>query len=427
MELTSTQGFKNTEIGDIPMDWDLVKVDDLIDLLTDYDANGSFASVAENVKVYDFEKYAWYVRSTDLENDSDLSEVRYVDRESYNFLKKTSLYGGELLFLKRGDIGNVYLFEMKTKYATVAPNLYLLKLNDVSNSTYLYYYFKSNKGQKQLKSKNASSTLGALYKDDVKSIYVPIPPTLKEQKSIATALTDVDELITGLEKLISKKKDIKQGAMQQLLTPPHKGGKRLPGFEGEWVEKTLGEVADFYKGKGLPKSEIKDGGQYSCIHYGELFTKYTEIIDNVDSKTDKSEDCFISRSNDVLMPTSDVTPNGLATASSLFEDDIILGGDVLVIRPNEELYGAFLAFQVTTNRSQIMSLVSGTTVYHLYGSDVAKFKFMMPIQIEEQRAIVAILYDMDLEITQLETKKEKYQAIKQGMMQELLTGKTRLV
>ena len=126
------------------------------------------------------------------------------------------------------------------------------------------------------------------------------------------------------------------------------------------------------------------------------------------------------------MPTSDVTPNGLATASALFEDDIILGGDVLVIRPNKNLYGAFLSYQVSINRPQIMSLISGTTVYHLYGSDMAKFNFYIP-DFDEQKAIVKILSDMGVEIEQLKAKKAKYQDIKQGMMQELLTGKTRLV
>ena len=421
------QGFKQTEVGLIPEDWNLHQVIDLIDLLTDFDANGSFASVAENVKVYDYEKFAWYVRSTDLEKNSSLTDVKFVDAESYKFLKKTALYGGELLFLKRGDIGNVYLFKMKTKYATVAPNLYLLKLNNLSNSKYLYYYFISKNGQSQLKSKNASSTLGALYKDDVKAIYVPLPPTLAEQKAIATALSDVDELITGLVLLITKKKAIKQGAMQQLLTPPHKGGKRLPGFTGEWVEKTLGNVADFYKGKGLPKSQISVDGKYECIHYGELFTKYNELIDRVKSRTNFSDNTFVSRANDVLMPTSDVTPNGLATASAIFEDNVILGGDVLVIRPNKnELFGGFLSYQVKLNKPQIMALVSGSTVYHLYGSDMAKFTFAMP-RTAEQKAIVVILSDMDTEIEQLESKKAKYQSVKQGMMQELLTGKTRLI
>ena len=217
MEVVKT-GNKMTEVGMIPSDWLLYKVDDLIDLLTDYDANGSFASVAENVKVYDHEEYAWYVRSTDLENNSKMSEVRYVDKSSYNFLKKTALYGGELLFLKRGDIGKVYLFEMKTKRATVAPNLYLLKLNSISFSKYLYYFFLSKRGQSQLISKNASTTLGALYKDDVKSVYVPLPPTLTEQKAIATALSNMDSEIDELEVKRDKYKQIKQGMMQELLT-----------------------------------------------------------------------------------------------------------------------------------------------------------------------------------------------------------------
>ena len=271
-----------------------------------------------------------------------------------------------------------------------------------------------------------TTSVAAIYSRDLTKVLIA-KPTLTEQKAIATALSDVDALIISLEQTITKKKAIKQGAMQQLLTPPHKGGKRLPGFSGDWVQKTLGEVADFYKGKGLPKSEIKEGSEFPCIHYGELFTKYNEIIDRIESRTDKSQDCFISKYNDVLMSTSDVTPNGLATASALFEDSVILGGDVLVIRPNAQLYGSFLAFQVTTNRPQIMSLVSGTTVYHLYGSDMAKFRFMMPTDVDEQQAIAQILSDMDAEITQLESKKEKYQAIKQGMMQELLTGKIRVV
>ncbi|MEL7421708.1 MAG: restriction endonuclease subunit S [Bacteroidota bacterium] len=211
-------GYKMTEVGRIPEDWEVYTVNDLIDLLTDYDANGSCASVAENVKVYDNEEYAWYVRSTDLENNSKMNEVRYVDKLSYDFLKKTSLHGGELLFLKRGDIGKVYLFEMKTKRATVAPNLYLLKLNSISFSTYLYYFFLSNAGQSQLLSKNASTTLGALYKDDVKSVYVPLSTNRKEQEHIANAISDMDAKIRKLEGKKDKYIQIKQGMMQELLT-----------------------------------------------------------------------------------------------------------------------------------------------------------------------------------------------------------------
>ena len=126
------------------------------------------------------------------------------------------------------------------------------------------------------------------------------------------------------------------------------------------------------------------------------------------------------------MPTSDVTPTGLATASSITVDGVVLGGDILIIRPDsEKLCGTFFAYLVPYMREQVMRLVTGTTVYHLYGRDMAKFVFYMP-SLEEQSAIATILNDMDAEIEQLQNRLSKTRQIKQGMMQELLTGKTRL-
>ena len=105
---------------------------------------------------------------------------------------------------------------------------------------YLNFYFQFRRNEiEELSTSGAQKNLNI---ELFRPFLIPLPPTLTEQKAIATALSDVDALITSLEQTITKKKAIKQGAMQQLLTPPHKGGKRLPGFEGEWVEKTLGEV-----------------------------------------------------------------------------------------------------------------------------------------------------------------------------------------
>ena len=176
-------------------DWEQRKVLDLLELLTDYDANGSFADIAKNVNTTDGDGYAWYVRITDLENQKPLSELKYVDESSYNFLRKTELHGGELLMAKRGDIGKVYIFKPRTKYATVAPNMYLLKLNDKVISRFLYDYFVSDEGNKKLTRLNASSTMGALYKDDVKNIDV-IMPTIEEQAKIGNYFQALDHLIT---------------------------------------------------------------------------------------------------------------------------------------------------------------------------------------------------------------------------------------
>ena len=211
--------------------------------------------------------------------------------------------------------------------------------------------------------------------------------------------------------------------MQQLLT----GKARLPGFSGECETKQLGEIASFFKGSSLfTKMDMSLDGKRRCIHYGELFTTYGERISEVLHGTDREGSFFLSVSNDVLMPASDVTPNGLATASCINESDIILGGDILVIRvPAEVLNGVFLAYAIKINRDQVMQLVTGTTVYHLYGRDIANFTFGIP-SIQEQNAIVCVLSDMDAEIAALEQRRDKTRAIKQGMMQELLTGRVRL-
>jgi type I restriction enzyme S subunit len=266
------------------------------------------------------------------------------------------------------------------------------------------------------------SSYPAINSKDIKNILFPLPP-LPEQQAIATALSDIDGLINSLQKLIDKKKKIKQSAMQELLT----GKRRLEGFSGEWVEVSLKDVAKFFKGKGLAKSDISNGGKYKCIHYGELFTVYKENIKSVISRTSINEGAFLSKENDVLMPTSDVTPNGLAKASCIQENNVILGGDILIIRSDDNIDGVFLSNVIRYNESQVLKLVSGITVYHLYASDMKNFYFRCPPTKAEQTAIANILSDMDSEIEALERKLNKYKDIKQGMMQELLTGRIRLL
>lgn len=196
--------------------WEQRKVLDLLELLTDYDANGSFADMAKNVNTTDGDGYAWYVRITDLENPKPLSELKYVDESSYEFLKKTELHGGELLMAKRGDIGKVYIFEPRTKYATVAPNMYLLKLNNKVIPHFLYDYFVSGEGNKKLTRLNASSTMGALYKDDVKNIDV-IMSSIEEQAMIGNFFQSIDHFITLHQRELEKLQDIKKSMLEKMF------------------------------------------------------------------------------------------------------------------------------------------------------------------------------------------------------------------
>jgi type I restriction enzyme S subunit len=267
-----------------------------------------------------------------------------------------------------------------------------------------------------------SGSMKNIAKDAIFSMLIAYPSSA-EQHAIAAAISDVDALLDSLDRLIAKKSDLKQAAMQQLLT----GQIRLPGFSGEWEIKRLGDVAKFFKGKGLPKSAITDAGSSKCIHYGELFTNYSETINDIFSHTDLVEGIFLSIANDVLMPTSDVTPRGLAKASCITEDDVILGGDILVIRSDpKQVEGSFLSYLIRYQESKVLQLVTGSTVYHLYASDMKNFTFSIPA-LEEQVSIVKLMHEMHAELTVLEQRRNKTSALKQGMMQELLTGRTRLV
>jgi type I restriction enzyme S subunit len=418
------KGYKRTEVGLIPEEWKIHKVKDLIDLLTDYDANGSFESVAQNVNVYDHEEYAWYVRSTDLENNSKLDKVRYVDESSYKFLKKTSLNGGELLFLKRGDIGNVYLFEMKTHRATVAPNLYLLKLNQISDSKYLFYYFISNYGQRQLKSKNASSTLGALYKDDVKSILVPLPPTIAEQTAIATALSNIDELISQTEKLIEKKKAIKQGVMQELLKPK----------EG-WETKRISEVCWFQEGPGVRKHQFTQSGvkllNGTNIQEGKL------DLENTDKFISEAEafgwySHFLVDENDILIACSGVSIDKFhekVTVAKVFHLPLCMNTSTMRFKVKKGYLdqGYFIQFLKSKRfKEQISGKATGSAQLNFGPSHVTMVEIDLP-SVEIQNKIGQVLSDMEMEIGIFELKLKKLSLQKQGMMQTLLTGKIRLL
>lgn len=188
---------------------------------------------------------------------------------------------------------------------------------------------------------------------------------------------------------------------------------------------TIGSIATLRKGSGLAKSDLVADGAHPCIHYGELFTRYGAVIDVVRSRTGRDLPVK-SEVGDVLMPTSDVTPRGLAKASAILSADVGLGGDVLIIRPDRaKADSRFIAYAIRYYVNQVLKLVRGSTVYHLYAADMRHFE-LPSLPLAEQSRVADALKDSDDLIDSLERLIAKKQAIKQGMMQELLTGRTRL-
>lgn len=401
------QGYKQTELGIIPEDWEVKQIRDGLNLLTDFDANGSFADMAENVQTYNGGGYAWYVRATDLEQNTPLSDVKYVDEASYKFLKKSSLHGGEVLIAKRGDIGKVYLFQAKTTFATLAPNLYLLKLNEQVHSTYLYYYLKSINGQKALKDINASTSLGALYKEDVKNLCILYPP-IAEQRAIAEALSDVDGLIAALDKKIVKKRLLKQGAMQQLLT----GKKRLPGFTDEWIKCELLTVCNVLDNKRVPlNDEQRTSGIYPyCGANG--------IVDYIDRYI-FDEDLILIAEDGGNFDQYETRPIAYWMSGKYW-----VNNHAHVLKAKNEYNQRYIFYQL--EHKDITDYIVGGTRTKLTRAQLDKIEISMPSTYAEQQAIATILSDMDKEIADLEAQRDKYRLLKSGMMQKLLTGQIRL-
>lgn len=414
-------GYKMTEVGVIPEDWEVCELKNHLVLLTDYDANGSFADMASNVVTTTGNGYAWYVRATDLEQQSSLSEVKYVDEKSYRFLRKSTLYGGEVLLAKRGEIGKVYYFQMKTKRATLAPNLYLLKLKDTINSYFLFSLFKSTFGQNLLKSINASTSLGAIYKDDVKGLNILIPP-FEEQASIATALSDVDSLISALTKKIEKKKAIKQGLMQQLLT----GKKRLPGFGEKWVEIELGQHSIMNSG-GTPSTANPEyyGGKIPFLSINDITNAGKFIYETEKTITEeglKNSSARLFKKGTIMYAMYASVGKCAITKIRISCSQAILG-----INVDSTLDADFLYYYLVSIQDDVLNYGQTGTQTNLSKQIISSFILNVPSSKAEQTAIANILSDCDSEIAALEEKRDKYKEIKQGMMQQLLTGKIRLI
>ena len=397
------QGYKQTEVGVIPEDWDTNEFGELTERII------GDGTPSRSNPLYWGNEIPW-VTVKDLATFNCSQTQEYITKKGLKNSASHLIPKGIIITSTRMALGKAVIYDVDVSINQDLKAIFPKKNIDTK---FFYYWFQFN--SKFIEDLGSGSTVMGLSLPDLRKIIVAFPPK-SEQTAIANALSDTDVLISCLEKLIAKKRNIKQGAMQKLLQPK-KG----------WKVMKLGEVAIFLKGKGLPKSHIQENGKLKCIHYGELFTKYNEFIGNILSYTNENENSFYSVSNDVLMPTSDVTPNGLATASCIKEDGIILGGDVLIIRLQKNVMdGIFLSYYIAQNREQIMKLVSGSTVYHLYGSDMKNFEIIVP-EIKEQICIATIFLDMDLEITSIETKLAKYRNIKLGMMQNLLTGKIRLI
>ena len=258
---------------------------------------------------------------------------------------------------------------------------------------------------------------------------LPVPlPNITVQNAIADAMADVDDLIATLERLIAKKQAIKQGMMQQLLT----GRTRLPGFTDEWrrLDVASRSVVKARIGwQGLKTGEYRDSGIYRLVGGtefvdGRIDWSRTPFVD----KWRYDQDSYIQLCVGDVLLTKDGTIGKTAYVDAL-PGPATLNSGVFVIRPVRDAYDpAFLYWMLRSRAFDefLARLTAGSTISHLYQRDLVTLVLNVPASIEEQRAIAGVLGDAEAEVATLEDRLTKARAIKTGMMQQLLTGRTRL-
>lgn len=286
---------------------------------------------------------------------------------------------------------------------------------------YFYYWFSKN-FYAEVAKYTAKSSVDSVRRQMIAGMVISLP-SAEEQEKIVGVLSDVDTLITDLQKLIRKKKDIRQGTMQMLVT----GKKRLDGFDGEWVKINLSKNSKLKARigwQGLTTAEYLDEG-YSYLITGTDF-KDGQIDWNGCHYVDYNryeQDPNIQVSNGDLLLTKDGTIGKVAYVADLTRPATLNSG-VFLVKPITDAYTAHFMFYVLESsvfKAFLQQLSAGSTINHLYQKDLVKFDLYVPPTKEEQEAIAGILFDMDSDIHRLEKKLLKYQKIKQGMMGELLT------
>jgi len=388
-------GYKKTEVGVIPEDWNLDYIENIAHITT--------GSKNTQDRIQDGQ-YPFFVRSQTVERIN-----------SYSF-------DGEAVLTAGDGVGTGKVFHYIDGRFDAHQRVYRISnFRNGTNGFYFFLYFSTN-FYSRIMQMTAKSSVDSVRRDMIARMLVPLPPTDSEQRAIAAALSDVDSLLDGLERLIAKKCDLKQAAMQQLLT----GLSRLPGFCGEWEVKRLGDVATIKDGTHQTPKYVSSGIPFFSVeHVTSGDFKNTKFIS-------EQEHRFLTRSfkiekGDILMTRigsiGDCKLIDWEVDASFYVSLALLKIQAAYSAKYIAHYSKSGAFQTEVELHSLQSAIPRK----INLGPISNVQIELPPTFTEQTAIATILSDMDAELSALEARRDKTRALKAAMMQELLTGRTRLV
>ena len=416
-------GYKQTGVGVIPEDWHLISFIGAVGAYIDYRGRtprklglswggGDILALSAN--------------NVQMGNINPDKEAYLGNEDLYRkWMVQGECEQDDILLTMEAPLGNVAQIPDSRKYI-LSQRVLLIKPKEWVLRDFLAHYMRGSYFQKQLDLNSTGSTAKGIQRKKLDEIPVYIPPTKAEQEAIAEALNDADALIESLEHLLVKKRQLKQGAMQELLT----GKRRLPGFSGEWGVKPL-DALGRWTGGMTPSMQNLDYWQPGAVPWvssGDVKSaRLHSTAFAVSEYAIKQKATTLVPENSIIMVTrSGILRKYLPVAMSMVP--MAINQDIKALLPNSQLVPDFVFHSLSSNGDRILArcLKSGTTVESIEFSWLKAFTIRLP-RPPEQTAIATILSDMDAELAALEERLAKARAIKQGMMQELLTGRIRLI
>jgi len=405
--------FQNTQA------WKQRKFNDLIQKLTG----------GASIKPDDYQESGVRTIPKGAVNSSGVADLLGSKHITYNFFEKnisSKVSTGDLVTSLRDlvptapNMGRIVRIKGKKEDFLMPQGVYRIELQNNVDEDFMIAFSNSDKYREIISAEKNGSTQVHLRNGEFLNIEIHTP-NYEEQTKIGIFFKQLDSTIALHQRKLEKTKALKSAYLSEMFPSE---GERVPkrrfvGFTQAWEQRKLKDLADFSKGNGYSKSDLTDEGK-PVILYGRLYTKYETVIEFVDTFTIEKENSVISKGNEVIVPASGETSEDISRASAVSKPGIILGGDLNIIRPSNEIDPVFLALTISNGKQQkeLSKRAQGKSVVHLHNSDLKEVNLLFPTK-EEQTKIGEFFKQLDDTIALYQRKLEKLQNIKKAYLNEM--------
>lgn len=418
--------FKDTKIGIVPSHWEVQPIKEITEIVTDYVANGSFASLAENVTYKDEEDVAVLIRLVDYNNDFQGKFV-FINEHAYQFLGKSKLFGGEIIISNVGaNVGTVFRCPQLAYKMSLAPNSVMVKFK--GNDDFYFHWLRGFNGQQMLKSIVTGSAQPKFNKTNFKEMLAPVPP-IGEQNKIASILNTIDEKIE-----INKK--INNNLFEQIKTICTAWLSEYKPFDGvmpsDWVETPLSDIAEFISGYSYKGTELTDStiAMATIKNFdrkgGFKLDGYKEIIPSSKLKESQHAELF-----DTLVAHTDLTQNAevignaeLVMSKSGY-DDIVFSMDLVKVLPKKDGVSKFLIAAILQDKkfkAHCLGYVNGTTVLHLSKKALPEYKLLLPSDFSTLKPLDEVVTALYKQVSSNISENTYLEELRESLLPKLMSG-----